>query len=152
MVNIIDQPLAKSEILDFQNYWENKVDLVLTRTYYTATATTGGTGPDLTGEQNFNDIDRWPCTLFWRRITVTDNGGIQYCIDDWLHKSKLGHLDNDTIQDVWCSSEYDKLRNYHLRGEQYKNPYCADCTEWQGMTWDYDYFVAMEKTLGKKLL
>ena len=50
------------------------------------------------------------------------------------------------------NESYNKLREYHLNGEQHKNKYCADCTEWQGMTWDYDYFVAMEKMLGEKFL
>ena len=152
MVNIIDQPLARSELKDFQDYWNGKVDLVITRKYYTATAETGGTGPDITGDQDFQKTDRWPCTLFWRRITITDDGGIQYCIDDWLHKSRLGHLDQNSIKDIWTSKTYNKLREYHLKGQQHKNPYCADCTEWQGMTWDFDYFVAMEKMIGKQLL
>jgi radical SAM protein with 4Fe4S-binding SPASM domain len=151
-VNIIDQPDATHEIKDFKNYWESKVDQVMVRAYYTTTAITGGTGADLTGDQKFEKVDRWPCTLFWRRITVTDDGGIQYCIDDWHHQSKLGHLDKNTIQEVWQSESYNKLREYHLNGEQHKNKYCADCTEWQGMTWDYDYFVAMEKMLGEKFL
>ncbi|SVD84192.1 uncharacterized protein METZ01_LOCUS437046, partial [marine metagenome] len=142
-VNIIDQPDAAHEIDDFKKYWEDKVDQVMVRTYYTATAVTGGTGLDITGDQKFEKVDRWPCTLFWRRITVTDDGGIQYCIDDWHHKSKLGHLDQNSIQEIWQSSKYNELRNYHLKGEQHKNPYCADCTEWQGMSWDYDYFIAM---------
>lgn len=151
-VNIIDQPEATSEISDFKAYWTPKVDNVMIRTYYDATHITGATGPDMTGKEKFVQEERWPCTLFWRRITVTDDGGIQYCIDDWYHQSRMGHISESSISDIWQSAAYNRLREYHLRGEQHKNPYCAKCTEWQGMRWDFDYFVAMEKMLGKKLL
>lgn len=152
-VNFIDQPEAAAELEAFKAYWEPKVDNVLIRTYYDATHITGATGPDMTGKQKaFTQEERWPCTLFWRRITVTDNGGIQYCIDDWYHQSNMGNIRKSSLKEIWQSPEYERFRQYHLNGEQYKNPYCAKCTEWQGMRWDFDYFVAMEKLLGKKLL
>ena len=59
---------------------------------------------------------------------------------------------NEDGQEIWQSDIYNKLREYHINGQQSKNDYCADCTEWQGMTWDYDYFVAMENMLETKLL
>lgn len=152
-VNIIDQPEAKDELGDFQNYWKKYVDNVLIRTYYDATAAIGETGPNITGKQlKFEHIVRWPCQQLWRRFNISDDGTARFCIDDWFNKSKVGHLKTQSIANIWMSREYNQLRHLHISGQFDKIPYCAKCTEWQGMKWDYDYFTAMKKMLGKDLL
>jgi len=152
-VNIIDQPEARHEVEAFKKYWTPLVDQVMVRTYYDTTSFTGGTGPDLRGRQNMpKNVKRWPCQLFWRRLAVTESGIVQFCLDDWFHKSRIGHLDNNTIDEIWQGKQYGELRQHHLNRDFEKISYCSDCTEWQGMRWDYDYFLAMEKILGKKML
>ena len=57
-----------------------------------------------------------------------------------------------SIGEIWASPRYEELRAWQKAGAFAKIPYCAKCTEWQGMKWEYDYFTAMEKVLGKRLL
>ena len=152
-VNIIDQPEAHDEIPDFVAYWEPRADNVMVRTYYDSTHVTGKPGPNITGKQKqFEKVERWPCQQFWRRINLAEDGEVRYCVDDWYNGSKLGHVMDESLKSIWQSATYDKYRNLHLQGRQSENPFCAECTEWQGMRWDYDYFTAMEKMLGQKLL
>lgn len=152
-VNIIDQPEVREELPAFVAYWEPRVDNVMVRTYYDATAVQGETGPNMTGKQlDFESVPRWPCQQFWRRFNIGDDGTARFCVDDWYNKSKLGDLHDSTIKGIWQGAEYERLRRLHLEGAQAQIPYCAKCTEWQGMKWDYDYFSAMGKMLGKKLL
>jgi radical SAM protein with 4Fe4S-binding SPASM domain len=152
-VNIIDQLEVKDELADFVAYWEPRVDNVMVRTYYDSTHVTGKPGPNITGKQKeFEHVDRWPCQQFWRRLNVSEDGHIRYCVDDWYNGSKLGHLEHDTLKEVWQSEAYNKYRQIHLNRDFHTNPFCAECTEWQGMRWDYDYFTAMERMLGQKLV
>lgn len=152
-VNIIHQPEVRDEIQAFVDYWEPLVDNVMVRTYYDATHVTGGTGPNITGKQDsFEAVERWPCQQFWRRFNIADDGTARFCVDDWYNKSRIGDLRNSTIEEIWQSEEYGRLRRWHLTGQFSKVPYCVKCTEWQGMAWNYDYFFAMEKMLGKPLL
>lgn len=152
-VNIIDQTEVREEIEAFVEYWEPQVDNVLVRTYYDATHVIGATGPNITGKQEeFEPVERWPCQQFWRRFNIADDGVVRFCVDDWYNKSKIGDIRKSTIKEIWQSEQYDQLREWQLASQFNKIPYCAKCTEWQGMKWDYDYFVAMEKMLGKKLL
>jgi radical SAM protein with 4Fe4S-binding SPASM domain len=152
-VNIIDQPEAHEEIESFKQYWSPLVDNVMIRTYYDATSVTGETGGNVTGRQSqFPQVKRWPCQMFWRRLNVGDDGTVRYCTDDWFNKTKVGDLRSQTIAEVWTGEAYNKFRHIHLMREFHKNSYCAKCTEWQGMTWDYDYFTAMEKMLDKKFV
>ncbi|MBL7196534.1 MAG: radical SAM protein [Candidatus Omnitrophica bacterium] len=149
-INIIDQPEVKNELEDFLNYWKKYADNVLLRTYYDATSETGETGPNITGKQSkFKDIVRWPCQQLWRRFNISDDGTVRFCIDDWFNKTRIGHLKTQSIAKVWMSREYNQLRHLHITSQFDKIPYCAKCTEWQGMKWDYDYFTAIKRMLGK---
>ena len=42
-------------------------------------------------------------------------------------KSILGHLDNQTFEDVWFGEEYENLRKAHAANEFDKIDYCKDC-------------------------
>lgn len=152
-VNMIDQPEAHAEVDDFRKLWSPLVDNVMIRTYYDATAVTGSVGGNLTGKQSeFAKVERWPCQLFWRRGNIGDDGSIRFCTDDWHNQTKIGDLRVQSIHEVWTSEAYDKLRHLHMTAQFAKNSYCSKCTEWQGMAWNYDYFTAMEKMLGKKFV
>lgn len=152
-VNFINQPDAKDELEIFKQYWEKRVDHVMIRTYYDATSVTGETGPDITGKQGaFEKVKRWPCQQFWRRFNIGDDGTARFCVDDWFNKSRIGDLRKQSIAEIWTGEEYNRLRHFQITGKFYKIPYCAKCTEWQGMRWDYDYFTAMSKMLGKEIL
>ena len=151
--NIIDQPEAHAEVPEFVKYWQPKVDNVMVRTYYDATAFTGETGGNISGKQSeFPKIKRWPCQMFWRRANIGDDGCLRYCTDDWFNKTKVGDLRTQSIQEIWTSDVYNKFRHLHMTQQFHQNPYCGKCTEWQGMAWDYDYFTAMEKMLGQKFV
>jgi MoaA/NifB/PqqE/SkfB family radical SAM enzyme len=152
-VNIIDQPEVREEIPAFVDDWKSKVDNVMVRTYYDATAFTGATGPDVSGKQKeFDPIERWPCQQFWRRLNIADDGVVRFCVDDWFNKTRVGDLHDSTIGELWRGEAYERLRRLHLEKKTAEIPYCSKCTEWQGMRWDYDYFTALEKMLGKKIL
>jgi MoaA/NifB/PqqE/SkfB family radical SAM enzyme len=152
-VNIIDQPEVRQEIQPFVEYWRQRVDNVLVRTYYDATHVTGQTGPNLTGKQKeFAPVERWPCQQFWRRFNISDDGTARFCVDDWYNKSRIGDVRRSSIADIWQGEDYQRLRRLHSEGRFGEVDFCRACTEWQGMSWDFDYFTAMEKLLGKKLL
>lgn len=152
-VNFIDQPEAHGEVEDFKAYWQPLVDNVMIRTYYDATHVIGKPGPDMTGKQvPFPPEERWPCQQFWRRMNVSEDGTVRYCVDDWYNGSRLGHVAESSLKEIWQGADYQHYRTLHQERRFHENPFCADCTEWQGMRWDFDYFVAMEKMLGKKLL
>lgn len=149
-VNIIDQPDSRGELEEFKAYWENHVDNIMIRTYYDATSVTGHTGPNITGKQReLEKVERWPCQQLWRRFNISDNGIVRFCVDDWFNKTNIGDINEQTIAEIWTGEAYNNLRHKHIRGKFGNIPYCAPCTEWQGMKWNYDYFYAIKNLLGK---
>ena len=69
-------------------------------------------------------VPRWPCPQFWKRVTIAPTGDIRFCVVDWLDKSKLGNVRTHSIQEIWKSAEYERLRLAHLEGryEQRSRP------------------------------
>ena len=42
-------------------------------------------------------IKRWPCPQFWKRVTISPEGCIRFCVVDWLDKTSLGHVQTHSI-------------------------------------------------------
>lgn len=137
MISIIQQPDAMDEVDQFVKYWTPYVDRVLVRPFLENLGLT----PEA---KSLGVKDRWPCPQFWKRVTISADGSIRFCVVDWLDKSAVGNIKETTIQAVWKSAEYERLRGCHLRGAFGEaHSICAPCTDWMGMKWDWGYEVAV---------
>lgn len=142
MVSIIDQHEAKEELDEFVAYWTPRVDKVIIRTY----TSIGG----LINHKKMkidNDKNRWPCPLLWTRAFINVDGFIKYCVEDWLDKTILCHIEKTSIQEIWNSKKYISMRDNHLSGKFHNIPYCKQCLDWTARKWDFDYFYALNKLL-----
>jgi radical SAM protein with 4Fe4S-binding SPASM domain len=148
MVNIIDQIEVGGEAEKFKAFWEPKVDIVLTRNY------TASIDHNLRlqgrPKEHFEPVERWPCMQPFRRFNISHEGVARFCVDDWYDHSRIGDLRTHSIAEIWNSEAYKELRQYHLE-RTFKHPYCNDCTKWQGMRWNYNYFTAMDKVLSPQV-
>lgn len=142
MVSIIDQPEVKHQLDEFITYWTSKVDRVIIRTYTTIGGLMSHDKMGINSSEN-----RWPCPLLWTRIFINVNGFIKFCVEDWLDKTVLGDIRNDTLSDIWNSRQYQILRNNHLLGRFDEVLYCKECIDWPARQWNYDYFYALNRIL-----
>jgi MoaA/NifB/PqqE/SkfB family radical SAM enzyme len=148
MLSIIDQPESHVEVQQFVDYWTPLVDRVIVRPYLEnlgLTPTKPGTVVEQVGE-----VKRWPCPQFWKRVTISPEGHIRFCVVDWLNESVLGHVQTHSIEDLWKSAEYDRLRKAHLEG-RYGDAHkiCGPCTDWMGMRWEWGFEIAVAAVQGK---
>ena len=149
MLSIVDQPESHEELEAFVHYWTPLVDRVIVRPYLENLGLTPGK-PDTLVEQ-LQGIERWPCPQFWKRVTITPEGHIRFCVVDWLDKSVLGNLETHSIKEVWQNAEYERLRGCHFRGDyQAAHDMCGPCTDWMGMRWEWGFEVAVGAVLGQK--
>jgi MoaA/NifB/PqqE/SkfB family radical SAM enzyme len=147
MLSIIDQPESHDEVKMFVDYWTPLVDRVIVRGYL---ENLGLTPPkEGTVVDNLRGVTRWPCPQFWKRITISPEGYIRFCVVDWLDKSKLGRIGTDSIRDIWVSGEYELMRKAHLEG-RYADAHkiCGPCTDWMGMRWDWGFEIAVAAVTG----
>jgi len=149
MLSIIDQPEAKGEVEKFVDYWSPLVDRVIVRPYLPNLGLTGRKPGDIVDRHP--NIRRWPCPQFWKRITVSTEGHIRFCVVDWLNETVLGNVRTHSIAELWRSAEYERLRGCHLRGEYSKaHGVCGPCTDWMGMRWDWGFDMAIRAAFGDK--
>ena len=144
MVSIINQSEAKDEINDFIEYWQDKVDKVIIRT-----RTSIGGLIKKNNLENAAQNKRWPCPLPWTRIFINVDGYLKFCVEDWLDKTVIGHIEKVSLRQMWKSFTYKQIRDRHLSGEFEKIPYCNNCVDWSARKWDYDYFYALNQVLDK---
>lgn len=60
------------------------------------------------------------CSDLWRRMFIWFDGSVSPCDNDYKASLKIGSIDQNSITDIWLSSEYNGLRKSHLdhsRGE-----------------------------------
>ena len=138
-VSIIDQQESEGELREFIEYWESRVDKVLTRVY-----TSIGGMVDVTKLKIDADGRRWPCPLLWQRMFINVDGFAEFCVEDWKDETIVGDVHLKSLQEIWHSSEYHKVRAAHL-AEKFKDTgHCHTCKDWKAREWGNDYFSAIE--------
>lgn len=151
MLSIIDQPESHEEVQEFVKYWTPYVDRVIVRPYLENLGLT----PHKPGTvvETLNGVKRWPCPQFWKRITIAPEGYIRFCVVDWLDHTKLGHVRTHSIQEIWQSDEYNRMRNCHTTGK-YGDAHdiCGPCTDWMGMRWEWGFEKAVSHVMGKEVV
>lgn len=147
MVSIVDQPAARGEIKAFVDYWEPLVDRVLVRRFHSVAGLLKKKGT--IGEKS-GAVKRWPCPQLWKRVTITEEGLIRFCAEDWYNKTAIGDIRKQSIREVWQGKEYRRLRKIHLTGEYSAIPICSKCNDWFASPWEYGYEYALKKILGRK--
>lgn len=144
MTSIIQQKEALDEVEAFKRYWGQYVDEVLVR----------GLNTDLgivnASETYFDeDIERWPCPQFWKRVTINHDGGIRFCVEDWFNRGVVSNVREHSIQEVWQSPIYRRFRELHETGRWHEMKLCSPCQDWQHMAWDHGFEKAVKKVMAQ---
>ena len=144
MTSIIQQKEAMGEVEEFEKFWGQYVDEVIVR----------GLNSDLgivaVSETYFNDdLERWPCHQFWKRVTVNHDGDVRFCVEDWRNTGLVGNVMDTSIAEMWKSPVYEELRERHATGRWNDVKMCEKCQDWQHMRWDHGFEKAINKVLGK---
>ncbi len=144
MTSIIEQKEALDEVEQFKAYWGPLVDEVLVR----------GVNTDLgivnASETYFEDIERWPCPQFWKRVTINQHGDVRFCVEDWRNKGIVGNVMEQSIAEIWTSDLYRELREKHATGRWCDVSMCTQCMDWQHMRWDHGFEKAINRVMGKE--
>jgi radical SAM protein with 4Fe4S-binding SPASM domain len=144
MTSIIRQKEAEDEVEAFQAHWGEIVDEVLVRGLNTDLGIVNVT------ETYFReDLVRWPCPQFWKRVTINHDGEIRFCVEDWRNHGVVGNLRESTIAEIWQSALYQRFRELHAGGRWNEMSMCAKCMDWQHMAWDHGFEKAVARVLGR---
>ena len=138
MVSIVNQPEAAEEVDDFVDYWTPLVDRVLVRNFCNVLGLVASADQQKEGAPN-----RYPCPQFWKRVTITCSGYFRFCVEDWRNETVIGHIKDTSIEEIWKSEGYERLRKLQREGKYDDIPLCARCTDWEASPWEYGYDYAI---------
>ena len=120
-VSFVKHPENKQEIDIFENYWNRAgVDKVLLREFHSFVGLI---------ENNAEKKNRKPCLYPFERLSLSPNGFIHYCPEDWYGKSRLGDFRKVSLKEVWEGKQLQEIRQAHLQGMP--NGLCKKCNDWQ---------------------
>lgn len=81
---------------------------------------------DATG-QNVIRLRRNPCKQLWNNPVIHWSGALCSCTYDPKEKYRLGHLQNDTFENIWYGAPYRRLRR-QFRMDWNQLPLCRECS------------------------
>lgn len=73
------------------------------------------------------------CPLVLYMLTVSSNGDISICNDDWAHWHGLGNANTESLYDIWYGSKLRDFRLMHLEGRKHENAACHHCDYMQAL-------------------
>jgi MoaA/NifB/PqqE/SkfB family radical SAM enzyme len=134
VVSYVEQPENRHETRDFEQFWREAgaYEVVIRRLHSAA-----GAVPAVALAMHGADepATRRPCLYPWERISLTPDGKLAFCPQDWVHGSVVADYHTTTIRDVWQSPYYTALREAHLSNDFSCHAFCGQCPDWQQTRW-----------------
>jgi radical SAM protein with 4Fe4S-binding SPASM domain len=73
---------------------------------------------------------RKPCNLLWNQLTISSDGRIALCCEDFNVDHSPGHVKDDTLENIWQGEYWTHVRGLHQSGDYDAHPMCAVCDTW----------------------
>lgn len=126
-VSVVNTRGTAAGITDFVAYWRERVDRVRVYEEHSQGGSFGALGKKGEGEGGQR---RQPCLKPFGDLVVYWDGSVALCNHDWDRKNALGNVRTHSIEEIWRSEVYQKVRDAHL-GCGTMEPLCRGCDHWQ---------------------
>lgn len=73
------------------------------------------------------------CPLTMYMLTVSANGAVSVCNDDWQLAHDIGDANTESLMCIWNGTRLHKFRMMHLNGNRHENLACNDCDYLQAL-------------------
>lgn len=117
------QNLNFDEVEDFKKMWEGKVDKI----YWSLDDNRNNTGPLKFGLSVKRAPVAYPCLKLWTELVVMSDGRVALCCIDYDGKVILGDFNKQTLQEIWDSPVYKRIRDLHVNYQADKIQLCKNC-------------------------
>lgn len=84
--------------------------------------------------------ERSPCSLLWKQMAIASDGRVALCCEDFNVDHSPGHVNDDSLENIWQNEYWNNVREQHKSGRYEENSLCATCDTWADdlMTEYYD--------------
>ena len=74
-----------------------------------------------------NSTRRVACPMAFTTMAVLNNGDVSPCCVDFIGGTKLGNMDESSLQTIWNSAPWYEFQKMQLENRKHENPSCARC-------------------------
>lgn len=85
----------------------------------------GGVLPHIPYEKKTDDL---PCMIPSMMLTVTVNGNVVPCFEDFYQKNQMGNIMEKKLKDIWASESYMTFRKKLFLGKRAEFDACKSCS------------------------
>jgi radical SAM protein with 4Fe4S-binding SPASM domain len=117
------QNLNWNEMEDFKKMWEGRVDKI----FWSLDDNRNNTGPLKFGLGVKRAPIAYPCLKLWTELVVMSDGRVALCCIDYDGKVILGDFKKQTLQEIWDSPGYKKIRDLHVNYKADQIQLCKTC-------------------------
>ncbi len=122
-LNTMFMKATEAEIFDVLNKWEPVFDVV----NLIPVGTYGNIDDHSTVSVHKSDFETIPCHHIFDRLMVFTDGDATVCCGDINGALCVGNLKESTIEELWKSEKYDRIRKIHLARNFEEVPVCIGC-------------------------
>jgi radical SAM protein with 4Fe4S-binding SPASM domain len=108
-VSFVETELNKNEIIDFVNFWKDKVNHIDLQKmiFYNKK------------ENTKNESKQFDCIDPFRRLSIISDGSVLPCCSFWGRALVLGNINEKNLIDIWNGEEINKVRKDLLKDKSY---------------------------------
>lgn len=106
----------------FFDFWKDKVNLIALQQCYDYNVQTNHPPVAIKPSRK-----KYFCTQLWQLLTITYDGDIIICENDYAHEYVLGNLKTHSIYECWHSEEMKKFRKMHSENKWSDLEICRNC-------------------------
>ena len=112
----------------FIHYWKPFVDRVRIYVEHSQSGSPGSINEPLPVFEK-----RLPCRKVFTDLVIYWDGQVGICNHDWvrLPEHAIGDVSRQSIEAIWTSSTYQKIREKHIQGDLENEPPCGRCDHWK---------------------
>ena len=81
------------------------------------------------GNSSYRALNRFvfPCWAIWNHLVVYSSGKVGLCCMDYDNSLDLGDLNEQSIEEIWNSQGFLRIKETHLAGQGHTIKKCTDC-------------------------
>lgn len=122
-VDVADYKASQQKFIDFWRQYADKVRI------YMEHSADGNLG-SIASIHDEKETRR-PCAKVYNDMIIYWDGTVALCNHDWENKLNIGNVKASTIESVWHSENYKKIRTMHEKGEFCDEIVCKHCDHWR---------------------
>lgn len=80
-------------------------------------------------ERNFQQDPTYVCPSPWQRMVISYDGNVMPCVCDYFLGNSVGNVMNQSLYDIWHSSEFKKIRDLQKNRSRLEMESCRKCCQ-----------------------